>query len=100
MKDRWIHGSNNARAGLMMLAIVLLGSRYYQEVAPTIAMDRVETVDMNGTAATPARYFDHVVKIKDTTPLEPNLIEYKLYAPGAGLINGNGLLLVKYGYLR
>ena len=27
----WEHGSDNARAGLMMPGIVLLGSRYYQE---------------------------------------------------------------------
>ena len=36
----WIHGEDNAKAGLMMPGLALLGSRYYQEVAPEVALDR------------------------------------------------------------
>ena len=36
------------------------------------------------------------MKTKETTPLEPDNTEYKLYAPGVGLIKDSALELVKY----
>jgi hypothetical protein len=41
-----------------------------------------------------------VLKTDETTPLEPKNKEYKLYAPGIGLINEGGLLLIKYGFVK
>ena len=38
----WHHGINNAKAGLIMPGIGLLGSRYHQETAPDVAIDRAE----------------------------------------------------------
>jgi len=35
----------------------LLGSRYYQEIAPGVAMDRAEVLSITDTLATPAGYF-------------------------------------------
>ena len=50
----WLHGSDNARAGLMMPGTILLGSRYYQEIAPEVAMDKAEVVSTNQTVSVPA----------------------------------------------
>jgi len=36
----WLHGKDNARAGLIMPGTILLGSRYYQEIAPDVALDK------------------------------------------------------------
>jgi hypothetical protein len=55
---------------------------------------------VNGTAKTPAGNFGNCLEVKDTSPLEPSVTEYKFYAPGAGLVDDNGLLLVKYGYIK
>jgi hypothetical protein len=96
----WQQGLGNAHAGLVMLGIILLGSKYYQEVAPEVALDRVEIVSVNGTAKTPAGNFGNCLEVKDTSPLEPSVIEYKFYAPGVGLVDDNGLHLVKYGYIK
>ncbi|NIT03845.1 hypothetical protein GTO10_02835, partial [Candidatus Saccharibacteria bacterium] len=49
----WIHGKNNARAGMMMPGEPIIGARYYQEVAPKVAMDRAEIIDVNATLKTP-----------------------------------------------
>jgi len=38
-----------------------------------------------------------VLKIAETTPLEPGVREYKYYARGIGLIQDGSLKLVKYG---
>ena len=72
--------------GLIMPGTFLLGSRYFQEVAPEVALDRAEHTEMDLTVETPADTFYNSVKILETTPLEPNSKDIKIYAPGAGLI--------------
>jgi len=87
-------------AGVQMPGLILLGSRYYQEIAPSVAMDRAEIISMNETMKTPAGNFIDVLKTEETTPLEPKAKEYKYYAPGVGLIKDENLLLMKYGYIK
>lgn len=72
--------------GLIMPGTFLLGARYYQEVAPEVALDRAENIEMGLTVVTPADTFNNSVKTLETTPLEPNAKDIKIYAPGAGLI--------------
>jgi hypothetical protein len=95
----WQAGVDGARAGVMMPGIVLVGARYYQEVAPKVAMDRAEIVSVSDTFETPAGRFDKVLKVSETTPLEPGNKEYKYYAPGVGLLKDGDFVLVKYGQL-
>ncbi|NIA30691.1 MAG: hypothetical protein GWP06_12365 [Actinobacteria bacterium] len=85
-------------AGLMMPGSVLLGARYYQEVAPGIAMDRAEIVDTEAVLQTPAGNFKNCLKTEETTPMEADAQEYKIYAPGIGLIKDGNLLLTKHGF--
>jgi hypothetical protein len=96
----WLHGSDNARAGLIMPGTILLGSRYYQEMAPGKAMDKSEIVGMNQTVNVPAGNFSGVIKMKETNDLEPGVEEDNLHAPGVGQIIDNKLELVRYGYLK
>ena len=93
----WTAGQNGARFGLMMPGLPLLGAKYYQEVAPKVAMDRAEIVALEETLKTPAGAFTHVLRTTETTPLEPGVRETKSYAPGIGLIKDGDLLLAKYG---
>lgn len=86
----WLAGQNGARFGLMMPGLPLLGARYYQEIAPTLAMDRAEIVRLSGGA----------LKTEETTPLEPGHKEYKLYTAGTGLIQDGDLRLVKHGRIE
>ena len=89
----WRHGSNNAHFGLMMPGAPTVGMRFYQELAPRVAMDRAEIVGMNETLATPAGTFTKCLKTRESTPLEPGS-EYKIYAPGVGLVQDSTLKLV------
>jgi hypothetical protein len=93
----WRAGVNGARFGLMMPGIILLRSRYYQELAPGVAMDRAEVVSMSETVGTPAAQFTSCLKVEETTPLEPGNKEYKYYAAGIGLVQDGALKLVKHG---
>lgn len=62
-----------------------VGQRFYQEIAPTVAMDRVEVVAIDETVKTPAGTFEHCVHLRETTPLERD-VSHKYYAPGIGII--------------
>lgn len=93
----WMHGQKGARFGLLMPGTPLVGSRYYQEIAPGTAMDRTEIVSVNERYETPAGTFEKVVKTLETTPLDPKEREIKHYAPGIGLIQDGDLRLVRYG---
>ena len=92
----WLAGEKDAKFGLMMPGQVLLKAKYYQEIAPQVAMDRAEIVGMNETVETPAGAFKNCLKVEETTPLEPGEKEYKLYAPGIGLIQDGSLNLVSW----
>ncbi len=93
----WVSGVGGARFGLAMPGLPLVRARYYQEIAPKIAMDRAEIVSMTESLKTPAGAFTNVLKIEETTPLEPGAKEAKFYAAGIGLISDGELKLVKYG---
>lgn len=93
----WLAGVNGAAFGLMMPGLPLLKSRYYQEVAPKVAMDRAEIASLSVTMKTPAGDFTNCLKIEESTPLEPLVKESKHYARGIGLIQDGSLKLVKYG---
>ncbi len=93
----WLAGAKDARFGLMMPGVALLGARHYQEIAPKVAMDRAEIVGMDETLTTRAGEFKSCLKVEETTPLEPDVKEYKLYAPGVGLVQDGSLRLVKFG---
>ncbi len=92
----WRAGVDGAMPGLMMPAHFLLGSRYFQEIAPGVAMDRAEHFDMGDVVTTPAGTFHGCVTIRETTPLEPGSEGFKVYAPKVGLIKDGFLELVEH----
>jgi hypothetical protein len=93
----WRAGENGFRPGLMMPGLALVGSAYYQEYAPTVAMDRARIVSLDTVLETPAGRFEHCLVAEESSPLEPGSHEFKIYAPGIGLIKDESLLLVRYG---
>ena len=95
----WTADTAGAKAGLFMPSRPLLGARYYQEVAPGVAMDRVEIVSDNETLKTPAGTFQGCPKTEETTPLEPGAKEYKVFARGIGIVQDGELVLTKYGFI-
>ena len=94
----WLHGENGARAGMMMPGEPVLGAAYYQEVAPMKAMDRAKVVGVNVTLKTPAGEFKGCLKVHEENPLD-NEKEFKIHAPGIGLVQDENLLLVKHGFI-
>ena len=93
----WESGKNGAHYGLFMPGGPRTGQKFYQELAPTVAMDRCEVVGMRETMKVPAGTFDNCARIQETTPLEPATKEQKVYARGVGLLSDGVMKLVKYG---
>jgi hypothetical protein len=95
----WLAGENGAKAGLMMPGKPVLGMKYYQEIAPGVAMDRAEIVSLDDDFETPAGTFSNSLRTSEGTALNPLEREYKTYAPGIGLIQDASLLLTEYGFV-
>lgn len=95
----WLAGGQN-KAGVQMPGMFLIGSRYYQEIAPGVAMDRAEILSISDSLKTPCGTFYNCLKTEEGTALSPKEKEYKIYAPGVGLIKDEDLLLVKFWYIN
>ena len=93
----WEAGKNGARYGLFMPAAPKVGQKFYQEIAPRVAMDRAQVVSVDEAVKVPAGSFKNCLKVEETTPLEPDAKEHKLYAPDVGLLSDGEMKLVKYG---
>jgi hypothetical protein len=96
----WQSGVNGAKFGLMMPGQLLIKARYYQEMAPKVAMDRAEVQSLSVAMKTPAGDFKNVLKTEETSPLEPLVREAKYYARNVGLIQDGSLKLAKYGQAK
>lgn len=84
LPDSWLAGRNGAQPGILMPdRAFLLGSRYYQELAPN-AKDRAEHTGMGVTMRLPAGVLRGCVEVTETTPLAPDDVALKGYCPGVG----------------
>lgn len=96
----WLAGKDGNRPGLIMSGAPNVGMKYYQEIAPGVAMDRAEIVSLDETCRTPAGTFSKCLKVKEGTALNIFEREHKYYAPGIGLIREQKLRLTKHGFVN
>lgn len=82
----WEAGVAGARPGIVMPGAPRVGHVYRQEYRPGVAEDMGEVLSVTERAAGPTGRFADVVKTRDTTPLDPELVEEKYYAAGVGLV--------------
>jgi len=90
----WLSGVGGAQFGLMVPGTVTLGDRFYQELAPKVAMDRAEVVAITDEVSTPAGVFKNCLHVKESSPLEKGF-SHKHFAAGVGLVQDDEFLLVK-----
>lgn len=92
----WLSGVGGARFGLMMPGKPKVGDKFYQELAPKVAMDRSEIAAIEAEFKTPAGTFKNCLRARDTSPLEKGA-SHKVYAPGIGLVQDDEMKLTKAG---
>lgn len=92
----WLAGEAGARFGLLLPGAPAVGARFYQEVAPGVALDRAEILGLSDALVTPAGRFEGCLRVRESSALEQGS-EVKLHAPGVGLVQEEHLRLVRYG---
>ena len=95
----WLAGRDDAKAGMIMSGDPEVGMKYYQEIAPDVALDRAEVVSLDETLETPAGVFTKALRTREGTALNTREKEFKTYAKGIGLIQDQFLLLTEYGFI-
>jgi len=89
----WHSGENGARFGLFIPGKPKVGDRYYQELAPKVAMDRAEILSVSEKLTVPAGTFSNCVRTKESSAIEIGS-ESKWYAPGIGVIKDADFVLI------
>ncbi|MCU7552821.1 hypothetical protein OCK74_27125 [Chitinophagaceae bacterium LB-8] len=82
----WEAGVDGAQPGIIMLANPIAGITYREEYYLNQAEDKAEILETGITVTTLLGTFNNCIKTKNYTRLEPDVIEYKYYAPGYGVI--------------
>ena len=77
-------GVDGALPGIIMPADPVPGLAYRQEYYEGEAEDNGAVLSVDELAEVPAGQYREVLLTKDTITIEPDVLEYKLYAPGVG----------------
>jgi len=80
-------GVNGDKPGIIMKAHPAVGDFYRQEFSLNNAEDFGETLSLNEVVTVHGRTFNHCLKSQEKSPLEPDVLEDKFYAPGIGNIS-------------
>jgi len=80
----WEAGVDGALAGVAIPADPVDDMQYRQEYYAGEAEDVGEVLSTEEQAQVPAGHYLNALLTKDTSALEPNVLEYKLYAPSVG----------------
>jgi len=85
----WQAGVDGAQAGVIMPAEPQVGMAYRQEWYTGHAEDTAEVVSLDASVTVPAGAYTNLLKTREHTALEPDVVEEKLYAKGVGEVAAN-----------
>ena len=77
-------GKSGADAGIAMPADPTVGLTYREEYYKGHAEDRSKVLALGQQVQAPAGHFTDAILTDDSSPIEPNVSEFKLYARGVG----------------
>ena len=84
----WQAGVDGALPGIVMPAAPEVSDTgYRQEYFPGEAEDMGQVIADSGSVSTPYGEFDDVIRTRDWTPLEPDIVEEKTYARDVGFVH-------------
>ena len=82
----WQSGVDGARAGVVIPAHPRVGESFLQEFYKGQAEDHARVLSLSATARVPYTSSKHALLTKEWTPLEPGVVDHKLYVRGIGLV--------------
>ena len=93
----WESGVKGAKGGILMLAEPKVGITYDQEFAKGVAEDKATVLSLNASVSVPYGNFSNVIKTKEFSALEPDVVENKYYVANVGDIKEKTLKGSKEG---
>jgi hypothetical protein len=81
----WQSGVDGARAGIFMPAHPHRGQTGRQEYYKGHAEDHFRVLSLAADVDTPGASSDHALLTREWTPLEPGVVDHKLYVKGVGM---------------
>ena len=82
----WLAGVGGAEPGIYMPARPTVGRGGRQEYLKGHAEDHFRVVALNATVSAPALSSAHALLTEEWTPLEPGVLDHKLYVRGVGTV--------------
>lgn len=82
----WEAGVDGALPGIVMWANPTVGQPYRQEYYEGEAEDMGEALSLDASETVAYGSFDGLLQTREWTPLEPDVLEHKYYAPGVGMV--------------
>jgi hypothetical protein len=101
LEGSWKAGRDYAKPGYLMQADPTPGTLYRQEFALGDAEDMAEVEGFVDSLVVKGKIYHNVLQTGEFTPIEPDVLEYKYYAPGVGVVKeenpdtGEIVILVK-----
>jgi hypothetical protein len=80
----WEAGADGAQPGIVLPAQPQVGQKYRQEYKKGEAEDNGEVLATNHLVEVEAGPYKDALVTMDTSTIEPDVVEYKFYAPGVG----------------
>ena len=82
----WEAGVDGAKPGMIMKGNPQAGDSYRQEYYKGEAEDMAKVISLNESVSVPYGSFENCLQTEEWTPLEPDVLEHKYYAPSVGLV--------------
>src|SRR3954469_6924510 len=82
----FLNGRDGASGGIFMPAHPRIGQSFQQESFKGQAEDHFRILDMATSVSTPAVSSQSAMLTKETTPLEPGVVDHKYYVQGIGTV--------------
>jgi len=86
LEGSWKAGVDGALPGIVMKAHPEVDDLYRQEFALGVAEDMSRVVSLDESASVPYGSFDNCLQTADFTPIRPDALEYKYFAPDVGQV--------------
>ena len=82
----WQAGVDGALPGIIMPADPQVAMAYREEYYKGHAEDEAAIIGTDALAVVPAGRFEHGIQTRNTSGIEPNVVEEKIYANGVGVV--------------
>jgi len=95
-EEAWRADASGNRPGIIMPADPRQGMKFQTEVAPGVAEDAAEIIEVGSSVEVPAGTFTETIRLRETNPVEDEDECCKVFVAGVGIVVDEDLELVSH----